>query len=59
MQFQKQRINQLCRKYYFSGEQHFPKNEGLLSSFHRHLMFDDHKKVIFCFVPKVSTKVKG
>jgi len=55
----KQHMNQLCRKYFFSGEQHFPKDERLPSSFHWHLMFDDHKKVIFCFVPKVNTKVKG
>ena len=50
-------MNELCRRYPFSGEQHFPKEETQLTSFHRHLMFDDSRKVIFCFVPKVSKTV--
>lgn len=46
LQLQKERIRKMCRK------QKFPSKE--ITELYGHLIFDDEKKVIFCFVPKVS-----
>lgn len=51
--FQQKRISAMCRKHFFSGEQRLPANDNL-SVFFRHLMFDDKRKAIFCFVPKIG-----
>ena len=51
-QFQKKRVSEMCSKHVFPREQKLPIYDEL-QFFFRHLMFDDKRKAIFCFVPKV------
>ena len=46
----------MCRESQFSLERILPIKDDQLVYF-RHLMFDDQRQVIFCFVPKVIYKV--
>ena len=46
-------ISHLCKKYQIKGELRLPSDDDLTAYF-RHFIFDDHRRVIFCFVPKVS-----
>lgn len=55
-QFQRERMSMFCRQNFISRERKYPEG-GALDAFHRHLMFDDAHKVIFCFVPKVSLQM--
>lgn len=44
----------MCKKHYLTKEQKFPKRGEEITEFYNHLIFDDEKKAIYCFVPKVS-----
>ncbi len=56
-QFQHTRIEKLCQNNFFAREQKFPTDQDRLTEFYSHLLFDDQKKIIFCFVPKVCVCV--
>lgn len=51
--FQRTQMKRLCQNYNFQHEQKYPFGDKLLE-FNRHLIFDDQRKVIYCFVPKIG-----
>ena len=53
MQFQQKQIAALCHRYLFSREMKLPGKDGL-REYYSHLIFDDHRKSLFCYVPKVG-----
>ncbi len=57
-QFQQKRVSEMCQKHTFPREQRLPLYDDL-TLFFRHLMFDDKRKAIFCFVPKVKYLVES
>ena len=57
MQWQQKQIEKYCRKYGLEGEQYqLPNasNRFVRQNLFRHLLFDDQRNLIFCFVPKVK-----
>ena len=51
-------MKRLCQNYNFQHEQKYPFGDKLLE-FNRHLIFDDQRKVIYCFVPKVCLAIRS
>ena len=47
----------MCKSHFFSREQFYPNTEDTITAFHEHLIFEDKKKVIYCYVPKVCVCV--
>ena len=53
IQVQQERINDYCRRYNSPGGWHIPTSDKDILQFRRHLLFDDKRKIVFCFIPKV------
>ena len=57
MQWQQKQVEKYCRKYGLEGEQYqLPSttNTMVRQNLFRHLLFDDKRHLIFCFIPKVK-----
>ena len=57
MQWQQKQVEKYCRKYGLVGEQYQLPNATetvVRKNLFRHLLFDDSRKLIFCFIPKVQ-----
>ena len=57
MQWQQKQVEKYCRKYGLVGEQYQLPNATetvVRKNLFRHLLFDDSRKLIFCFIPKVK-----
>ena len=58
MQWQQKQVEKYCRKYGLVGEQYQLPNATetvVRKNLFRHLLFDDSRKLIFCFIPKVQS----
>ena len=49
-QFQQEQVNRFCHRHYMSSQ--LPSSPEELSHLFSHLLYDDSKKVVFCYVPK-------
>ena len=61
MQWQQKQVEKYCRKYGLEGEQYQLPNATELvvrQNLFRHLLFDDTRHLIFCFIPKVKKCVE-
>ena len=58
MQWQQKQVEKYCRKYGLEEEQYqLPNataNTVVRQNLFRHLLFDDKRHLIFCFIPKVK-----
>ena len=57
MQWQQKQVEKYCHKYGLEGEQyHLPPTTKhfVRKNLFTHLLFDDTRKLLFCFVPKVK-----
>jgi len=60
IQWQRQQVEKYCRKYGREGVQYqFPPTTEYVvrQNLFRHLLFDDTRHLIFCFIPKVQIRV--
>ena len=56
MQWQQKQVEKYCHKYGLEGEQYQlpPTSKRFVrKNLFTHLLFDDTRKLLFCFVPKV------
>ena len=54
-QFQRKQIAKYCRKYHMDGMLYtLPENETERNLLNRHLIFDDRRRSLFCFVEKIG-----
>ena len=56
LQFQMEQIDKYCRDHQdkLGRKFHLPGNDGAKELLYRHLLYDDHRKAMFCFVEKVG-----
>ena len=55
MQFQRKQIAKYCRKYHMDDMLYtLPENETERNLLNRHLIFDDKRRSLFCFVEKIG-----
>ena len=58
MQWQQKQVEKYCHKYSLEGEQYQlpPTTKHFVrKNLFTHLLFDDTRKLLFCFVPKVRS----
>ena len=54
LQWQKRQIDHYCKKYGLDKLNNtLPTDPHIREKLYRHLIFDDKKKLLFCFIPKV------
>ncbi len=51
-QFQQDQVKKYCSQYAGNKLYQWPKGKGQPEEIYRHLLFDDKRKTIFCFVEK-------
>ena len=53
-----EQVDAYCQKYHLEKVAYtLPESRHIQQNLYRHLIFDDSRKLLFCFVPKVSNVI--